>query len=254
FPESFYGNIFCGDAQNNLVHRRSLVPEGVLFRSERLDAGTEFLRSKDNWFRPVNFVNAPDGTLYVLDMAREVLEAVHLPMDVVAHLDLTRGRDRGRIYRVLPKGFKRPPQPKLGQWTTERLVACLESPHAWWRETAHRLLYERQDKSAQGPLRHLLRKSAQPQARLHALWSLAGLQVLSERDILTSLADQSPALRENGLQLAELRLNQSYAIHARALQLAADPDARVRFQLAFSLGEAKTRLEGLVALAKRDAA
>src|SRR5438046_5259496 len=80
FPERFYGNIFCGDAQNNLVHRRSLTPDGVLFRSARLDQGTEFLRSKDNWFRPVNFVNAQDGTLLVLDMCREILEAVHLPM------------------------------------------------------------------------------------------------------------------------------------------------------------------------------
>ena len=86
FPGAFYGNIFCGDAQNNLVHRRSLVNDGVVFRSERLDEGTEFLRSTDNWFRPVNFLNAPDGTLYVLDLAREVLEAVHIPMDVVSHL------------------------------------------------------------------------------------------------------------------------------------------------------------------------
>src|SRR5439155_22779986 len=99
-------------------HRRSLVPDGVLFRSERLDQGTEFLRSKDNWFRPVNFLNAPDGTLYVLDLAREVLEAVHIPMDVVAHLDLTRGRDRERTYLVVPNGFKRPAQPKLGGFTT----------------------------------------------------------------------------------------------------------------------------------------
>ena len=34
---------------------------------------TEFVRSSDIWFRPVNFVNAPDGTLYCLDMNREVL-------------------------------------------------------------------------------------------------------------------------------------------------------------------------------------
>ena len=256
FPERFYGNIFCGDAQNNLVHRRSLTPDGVLFRSERLDQGTEFLRSKDNWFRPVNFVNAPDGTLYVLDLAREVLEAVHIPMDVVGHLDLTRGRDRGRIYRVIPRGFKRPIRPGLGDFTTERLVKCLESPHAWWRETAHRLLYERQDQSVEAPLRLLLRHSSRPQSRLHALWSLAGLNVLSDRDVLTGLADAFPALRENALRLAESRSEQSEAIRSRCLELATDPDPRVRFQLAFTLGELNDprAVQGLAMIARRDAA
>src|SRR5439155_3970530 len=256
FPPGYYGNSFCGDAQNNLVHRRSLVPDGVLFRSERLDQGTEFLRSKDNWFRPVNFVNAPDGTLYVLDFAREVLEAVHIPMDVVANLDLTRGRDRGRIYRVVPDGFKRPAQPKLGGFTTGQLVGCLESPHSWWRETAHRLLYERQDKSAEAPLRRLLQQSSRPESRLHALWSLEGLKFLTDRDLLAGLSDASPPVRGNALRLAESRLNQSEKIRSRCLELTTDPDARVRFQLAFTLGELSDpgAATGLATIARQDAA
>jgi len=255
FSSQFYGNIFCGDAQNNLVHRRSLVPDGVLFRSERLDQGTEFLRSKDNWFRPVNFVNAPDGTLYVLDMAREVLEAVHIPMDVVSHLDLTHGRDRGRIYRVIPNGYKRPAQPRLANFTTGELVACLESPHAWWRETAHRLLYEQQDKSAQGPLRRLVERSSQPQSVVHALWSLEGLKVLSQRDVMTGLTNASPGVRENALRLAESRLNQSKELRSRCLELVNDADPRVRFQLAFALGEVEDMraVKALADIAKDDA-
>ena len=59
----------------------------------------------------MNFVNAPDGTLYVLDMSREVIEAIHIPLDVVKHLDLRRGRDQGRIYRIAPPGFRRSRRP-----------------------------------------------------------------------------------------------------------------------------------------------
>ena len=256
FPTEFYGNIFSGDAQNNLVHRRSLVPDGVQFRSDRLDQGTEFLRSTDIWFRPVNFVNAPDGTLYVLDLAREVLEAVHIPMDVVSHLDLTAGRNRGRIYRVMPKGFKRTAQPRLGDYTAEQLVACLDNPNAWWRETAHRLIYERQDKSAEASLRNLLQKSTRPQARLHALWSLAGLDALSERDILAGFSDPFPAIRENALQLAEPRFKDSSKILSRCLELAQDPNPRVHFQLAFTLGESSDQraVKGLATIARQDAA
>src|SRR5262249_25429141 len=86
YGADYYGNAFVCDAQNNLIHRMGLTPAGATFRAERADARTEFVRSYDNWFRPVNLVNAPDGTLHVLDMSREVIEAVHIPLDVVAHL------------------------------------------------------------------------------------------------------------------------------------------------------------------------
>ena len=116
YPAEFYGNIFVGDAQNNLIHRRILVPDGPTFTAVRgpREQATEFVRSSDNWFRPVNFVNAPDGTLYALDMSRAIIEAIHIPLDVVKHLDLKRGRDQGRIYRIAPPGFRHAPPPRLG--------------------------------------------------------------------------------------------------------------------------------------------
>ena len=111
YPAEYYGDAFVCDAQNNLIHRMKLLPDGPTFRAERADPKGEFVRSYDTWFRPVNLINAPDGTLYVLDMSREVIEAIHIPNDVVKHLDLRRGRDQGRIYRIAPPGFtpKAPP-------------------------------------------------------------------------------------------------------------------------------------------------
>ncbi|MBM3838544.1 MAG: c-type cytochrome [Verrucomicrobia bacterium] len=237
YGAEYYGNAFVGDAQNNLIHRRRLKPDGATFTSERADSKTEFVRSSDTWFRPVNFVNAPDGTLYVLDMSREILEAIHIPLDVVKHLDLRSGRDHGRIYRLAPPNFRYPGSPRLSRASTPDLVAALESPHGWWRDTAHRLIYERQDQTAIEPLRRVLRKSSSPQARVHALWSLRGLNALGEEDILIGLADESPRVREHTIRLGESRLAQSSALLDKILALANDPDARVRFQLAFSLGQ-----------------
>jgi putative membrane-bound dehydrogenase-like protein len=54
YPKEFYGNAFIGDAQNNLVHRRILTPDGPTFTSRRADENAEFIRSHDNWFRPAN--------------------------------------------------------------------------------------------------------------------------------------------------------------------------------------------------------
>lgn len=175
YPEEYYGNVFIGGAQNNLIHRRTLTANGVTFESARADHGTEFVRSSDNWFRPVNFINAPDGTLYVLDMSREILETIHVPLDVTKFVDFRSGRQQGRIYRIAPPGFRFPGAPRLSDASTEQLVQHLKSPHGWYRNTAHRLLYERQDAGAASSLQTILRQNASPQARLHALYSLQGL-------------------------------------------------------------------------------
>lgn len=237
YPPEFYSNVFIGDGQNNLVHRRRLVPDGVTFTAERVDQGTEFCRSPDIWFRPVNFINAPDGTLYCLDLSREVLEAIHIPLDVVKHLDLASGRDKGRIYRMAPAGFQSPSPPRLGDANTAELVAVLESPHGWWRDTAHRLIYERQDTSSAPLLKELLLSSDSPQARLHAVWLLQGLGLLETSGVSVALHDPHPAVRAHAIRLAESQLDAQPALLERVLELADDPDPNVRFQAAFSLGE-----------------
>lgn len=237
FPNEYYGNVFVGGAQNNLVHRRVLESQGSVYASHRGDKQGEIVRSTDNWFRPVNFLNAPDGTLYVLDMAREILEAIHIPLDVVKHLALKNGRDRGRIYRMAPRGFTSPPQPRLSAATTAELVAALESPHSWRRDTASRLLFERQDKRATMPLQRLAAASPSAVSRFAALWSLRGLDALTTDAISRALGDDAPQIRKAALRLSEPFLEQSSTLREQVLALAVDPSPVVRLQLALTLGE-----------------
>ncbi len=254
YPQKYYGSVFIGGAQSNLIHRRELTPDGVTFSSARGDVGTEFVRSSDNWFRPVNFVNAPDGTLYVLDMSREILETIHVPLDVLKFIDLKSGRKHGRIYRLAPPDFEYPGPPRLGEATTEELVAALASPHSWWRVTAHRLLFERQDKSAVNGLRTML-SHQRPQARLHALWSLSGLESLSNDDLRMALNDPHPALREHAMRLAEPRLDGTPDLLEQIIVLSGDEQVRIRLQAAFSLGETQSPLaaQALARLARSSA-
>ncbi len=240
YPPEYYGNIFIGGAQNNVIHRRTLEPAGVTFKSQRADANTEFVRSSDNWFRPVNFINAPDGTLYVLDMSREILETIHVPLDVMKHIDFKSGRKHGRIYRLAPPNYEYPGAPRLKNASTRQLVAALENPHGWYRDTAHRLLFERQDRAAVEALRQLLTNSKLPQARLHALWSLQGLGALTDADLVRGLSDTHHALRTHAMRLAEPRLNAAPQLLEKTLSHVGDTDARLRFQAAFSLGESNS--------------
>src|SRR5581483_10528137 len=206
YPPQYYGNVFLAEVAGNLIHREVLTRKRVTFTAKRAEEGVEFVTSTDNWFRPVNFVNAPDGTLHVIDMYREVVEHPwSLPDDIKAHLDLSSGRDRGRIYRLAPLNFQRPIRPQLGRASTQQLVASLENPNAWWRETAQRLLIQKRDPAAVPPLRRLVRSGSKPLAQLHALWTLHGLQALDDDDVLAALRSPTAGLREHGLQLAESR-------------------------------------------------
>src|SRR5262249_25596976 len=148
----------------------------------------EFLASTDNWFRPVQFVHAPDGTLLVLDMYRELIEgAAFLAPIILKHIDVDGGIDKGRIYRIAPEAFKQPKPPRLGQATTAELVALLEHKNGWHRDTASRLLYQRQDPAAIVPLKKLAAESKTALGRLHALYALAGLNALESPQVLKAL-------------------------------------------------------------------
>ena len=244
YPKEYYGNAFIGEVAGNLVMRYLMTPDGVTYQAHRAHEKVEFLASTDNWFRPVNFLNAPDGTLHVLDMYRENIEHPwSIPDDIKAHLDLTSGRDRGRIYRMVPPeypaGYQKPQPPRLGSADINTLVAELENPNVWWRDTAHRLIFERQDQSAVPLLNQLLKNSSSPLARLHALWSLEGLNALSDANVLQALSDSEPEIRRAAVRLAETKLSQNEGLRNQILALAADEDPRVRFQTAFTLGEMK---------------
>ena len=257
WPPEWRGLAVVGDVGSNLVHRKRLEPDGVGFIGRRIDEKSEFVSSSDIWFRPVQFANAPDGTLYILDMYREVIEhPASLPPIIKKHLDLTSGRDRGRIYRIVPDGFRQPPLPRLAKATAPVLVALLQHPNGWHRDAAARLLYERQDKAAVPLLEKLANESELPLARLHALYALDGLSALSDEVLLPRLSDRHERVRERTIQLAELRAA-SPAIRERLLALAGDEVLRVRYQAAFSLSAlppSAQRTRALVQIAKRDAA
>jgi putative membrane-bound dehydrogenase-like protein len=256
YPGKYRDNVFVCECAGNLLYRLALTPDGPTFKASRSDGRAEIVASTDNWFRPVNFVNAPDGTLHVVDMYRENIEHPwSIPDDIHAAVDLESGRERGRLWRLTPPDFKPPKPPRLGHATIPELVATLENPNSWWRETAQRLLFERQDLSAVPGLRQMVKRGRTAQARLHALWTLAGLNSLRDEDVSAGLQDREAGVRENAVKLAESRLA-SRRLRDAVFKLVSDPDARVRLQLAFTLGEiADPRVaDALADIARRDAA
>jgi putative membrane-bound dehydrogenase-like protein len=256
YPEEYRGNVFVGDVGGNLVHRKVLSVDGATLLATRADQRVEFLASTDNWFRPVNFTNTPDGTLLILDMYRETIEHPHsIPEPIQRHLDLTSGKDRGRLYNLVYAGVRRRSRPRLSTAPAAELVRLLGDPDSWWRETAQRLLFERQDRSVVRQLRAFVDARPSALARLHGLWTLALLDSLDDDSIALGLTDPEPRVREQAIRLAEGRLDRAPGLLTMLVGLVGDPDPMVRFQLAFTLGEARgdpRAISALATIAARD--
>ncbi|GIT13122.1 MAG: hypothetical protein CM1200mP34_5280 [Verrucomicrobiales bacterium] len=161
-------------------------------------------------------------------------------------IDLRSGSDRGRIYRVYRDENKPRPIPDLHNRDTAQLVAALDSPSGWQRDTAQRLLIHRGDPTAVEPLAKLLETSANPKARLHALCALDGLGKLRLEQALTGMRDPHPGVREHAIRVSEALLHsgQGQALGEALNRLVDDPEIRVRRQLAFSLGEWNSPVAG----------
>jgi len=240
FGPEFDTSIFICEPANNVVHREVLEADGVSFVSHRSlsETNSEFLSSADHWFRPVMAKTGPDGALYVADMYRMIIEhPEYFPDELKNRPDLRAGEDKGRIYRIYPSNASLRKGPRLDQLSAGALVAALESPNGWQRDTVQRLLVESKDHGAVPGLESLAQRSANPKVRLQALATLDGLGAVTDQRLKAALQDAHYAVRRAAIRLSETRVAQSPDLAASFLALQDDPDVRVRYQLAFSLGE-----------------
>src|SRR5262249_27111782 len=145
-----------------------------------------------------------DGALWVADMYRAVIEHPQwIPPDWQKRLDLRAGHDKGRIYRVYPASKKPRAIPRLDKLDTAGLVAALDSPSGWQRDTAQQMLLWKADRSAVPLLEKMAVKSERPLARLHALCTLDGLKALTPELLRAALGDAHPGVRRHAVRLCE---------------------------------------------------
>ena len=264
FGPGFASAVFISEPVHNTVRCEVLEADGVSFTSRRWNAseGREFLASSDPWFRPTGMKIGPDGALYIADMYRQYIEHPEwIPDDIKRRVNLRAGEERGRIYRVYPKGAALRATPRLDRLGGPELVAALDSPSGWQRDTVQRLLVARRDPESTEPLRRLAVEATNPRARLQALCVLEGTEALTAEVLALALKDSHPAVREQAVRLAEEAVSEgrprlSEALVAGLLARVNDDAVRVRFQLALALGEwdDPRAAKALAALAAGDAA
>ncbi|MCX6852508.1 MAG: c-type cytochrome, partial [Verrucomicrobia bacterium] len=225
---------FTCEPFHNVVQHHILEDDGVTFKVARdpAESKLDFLASEDRWCRPVMVRTGPDGALWVADMYRYMIEHPQwLPQNGKDELlpHYREGDDKGRIWKIT-----RAPEPPKGGTT----IQDLSSSNGWQRDKAQMQLAWSGEKTA---IEDLL-NSKQPQSRAQAAWTLLAMKKLSTAACLSLLADASPHVREQALQMAEkleLKDNESSSLQKTLAKLVNDKDAKVQLQLACTLGELK---------------
>jgi putative membrane-bound dehydrogenase-like protein len=266
FPQDCDGDVFVCEPSAHLVRRANVTEDGVTLRAKNAYDTAEFLASTDERFRPVNLNVGPDGALYVVDLYRGILQHTYYLTGYLRELHLRRNMELpvhlGRIYRVTHESTPPRKFEKLSRLTPAQLVEKLKDPNGWVRDTAQRLLVERNDRAVLGALREVAssirnpksaiqnapddplpeyRKRGQMLAALHALWTLDGLNAL-DRGTLAKALETEPPLLTAAVRLSERALagqapgRPPSDVLMRVVDVAGSAtDARVRVQCAFTL-------------------
>ena len=208
-PRDLEGDLLFCEPVGRLIRRAKIdVRDGVTVLRNAYEK-SEFIRSDDPYFRPVNLITAPDGTLYITDMYRGIIQEGNWTKKgsylrgVIQQYELEKNFGRGRIWRLVHDGATPGPQPHLLDETPAQLVARLQHPNGWWRDTAQKLLVLAQDKSVRPALEKLARTDGNPLTRIHALWTLEGLESLDATLVREKFQDSEAHVRAAAIRVSE---------------------------------------------------
>ena len=236
----YQNDAFVCESLTNLILHRDLTAEGAIYISDSENPQPAFLASSDPWFHPVNLATGPDGGLYVADFYRQYVEHPRYVASLAARAqtEWQRGKDRGRIWRIGPTdAADSATAPRLSEASTAQLVATLDHPNGWWRDTAQRLLLERQDPQANSLLQKFLAQANSPQGIIHTAWTLHRLGGLRGTNVAQLLESNHPQVRRHGVRLGAMLWDGNPKIKGRLCELHTDPESVVRFELALALAQ-----------------
>jgi mono/diheme cytochrome c family protein/glucose/arabinose dehydrogenase len=237
-PQDLVGDYLYGETVGRVVRRHDVVNVEGMTQLRNFAPQAEFIRSTDPLFRPVDMTTAPDGTLYITDMYRGVIQekqwaqAGSYKRARIEQLSMEKVIRHGRIWRVSYDGMPRDTRPpRMLDESPAALVAHLSHPNGWWRDTAQQLLVLKQDKSVVPALRRIAASSTNQLGRIHALWTLEGLEAMDAPLVRAMMKDTDPKIRLQAVRASETLYkggDRSFAADYRALARDRDTDVVIQ--------------------------
>ncbi|HMH31776.1 MAG TPA: c-type cytochrome, partial [Puia sp.] len=253
-PASLLGDYLINEPVARIIRRARVTDREGKVTLKNAYQQDEFIASSDMNFRPVNTYTAPDGCLYIVDMNRGIIQesewtkADSYLRPQIQRLGLDKNTQFGRIYRLVYDGLQPGPKPQMLDEPSNKLVSWLDHPNGWWRDNAQKELVLRGDQSVVPDLKQIAvgnqgSLTAKPTAlgRLHALWTLDGLDATDKEVLFKAMEDPDEQVRRAAVRISEpfLKKNDEEVID-KLEKLKDDDGYDVRVQLMLSLGYAKT--------------
>lgn len=191
FPESYQNAAFICESSAQLVKLVNVTTkDGKLTGSHPLK-DRDFLTSTDERFRPVNLYNAPDGSIYLLDIYHGIIQHKTYMTSYLRKQTLDRkldgpGLGHGRIYRIRAEKTPLAKVEDLSKQSVEDLANKLGSPIGAVRDIAQKELIDR--KADPAPLIAALKAPANELHSLHLIWTLEGLGAIDASHLKAALA------------------------------------------------------------------
>ncbi|ADB40976.1 cytochrome c class I [Spirosoma linguale DSM 74] len=247
-PADLVGDYLINEPVARIIRRAKVVNRDGKTYLENVYKHKEFIASTDFFFRPVNTYTGPDGLLYIIDMNRGIIQESNWTKkgtflrNKIDQYDLAKVNQRGRIWRLVHDGYKPGPKPHMLDVPATDLVKHLDHPNGWWRDNAQKQIVLLGDKSVVPVLKQMAggQNGASALGRLHALWTLEGLDAIDKDMLYTALKDSDAQMRRAAVWISERYLKQNDGdMIARVGSLANDPNYDVKTQLILSLGANK---------------
>jgi putative heme-binding domain-containing protein len=256
-PSDLYGDLIICEPVGRLIRRAKVINDTGRIIVQNAYEQNEFIRASDPNFRPINSATGPDGCLYLVDMYRGIIQEGNWVRqgsylrEVVKEYELDKNIGRGRIFRVDHTTTKRGPQPRMLDETPTELVAHLSHPNGWWRSEAQKLIILHGDKSVVPALEKLVRDGESPLGRLHAFWTLEGLDAVDSKLLSEKFEDADPRLRSAAIRISESVMDKDRSLDGAIAKLTADKDPDVLIQAVLSVSrgghpDAQLISEGIV--------
>jgi mono/diheme cytochrome c family protein/glucose/arabinose dehydrogenase len=258
-PADLKGDYLICEPVGRIIRRAKVIDSAGKIMLKNAYDRQEFIASSDMNFRPINTVTGPDGDLYIVDMYHGIIQestwtakGSYLRPQILRE-GLENNIGRGRIYRVVADKIKpNKERPHMLEQSSAELVQYLSNPNGWWRDNAQKLIVLRGDKSVVPALEDLARNSPMALARIHALWTLDGLDALQESLLFNAFKDSDPQVRKTAVWISEdFMQRDNDEVIKKLTPLKDDESADVRMQLGLSLrfnqsDAAKDLLAGMV--------
>ncbi|GAB4034346.1 DUF7133 domain-containing protein [Spirosoma jeollabukense] len=253
-PADLVGDYLIGEPVARIIRRAKVINTNGKLRLENAYKQQEFIASTDMNFRPVNTYTGPDGCLYIVDMNRGIIqESQWTPKGSylrpqIQRLGLDKNVQHGRIYRLVHDGMKPGPMPHMLDEPSAKLVTYLDHPNGWWRDNAQKQLVILGDQSVVPVLKQIalgqqgsLAKKPSALGRLHALWTLEGLDAIDKDMVFAAMKDEDPQVRRSAIWIGERYVkSDDEQVIDKFRELKDDPNYDVRTQLILSLHTSKS--------------